>query len=86
MSSAVAVSEMQQPFYEEVGRSIALARGTVNGDRLSECAGISRRTLTKIEKGDPSVAFGSYCAVARVLGLEWLFDLIRVPPEPRSLV
>ena len=32
-------------------------------------ADISRPTLYKIEKGDPSVAFGHYVQVLRVLGL-----------------
>ncbi len=32
-------------------------------------ADISRPTLAKIEKGDPSVAFGHYVQVLRVLGL-----------------
>ena len=32
-------------------------------------ADISRPTLYKIEKGDPSVAFGHYLQVLRVLGL-----------------
>jgi len=33
MSAAVALKEISQPFYEELGRSIALARGTVSGLR-----------------------------------------------------
>jgi len=32
-------------------------------------ADISRPTLSKIEQGDPSVAFGNYVQVLRVLGL-----------------
>lgn len=32
-------------------------------------ANISRPTLNKVEKGDPSVAFGIYTQVLRVLGL-----------------
>jgi len=39
-------------------------------------ADISRPTLGKIEKGDPSVAFGHYVQVLRVLGL--LEDLGRI--------
>lgn len=86
MSTAVALKEVSQPFYEELGRSIALARGTESGSELSDRVDISRRTLTKIEKGDPSVAFGSYCAVAQALGLQWLFDLIMPSPASNSLV
>jgi transcriptional regulator with XRE-family HTH domain len=86
MSTAVSLKEMSQPFYEELGRSIALARGTESGSELSDRVDISRRTLTKIEKGDPSVAFGSYCAVAQALGLQWLFDLVMTSPASNPSV
>lgn len=36
---------------------------------MSERAGFSRVTLSKIEKGDPSVSMGSYAAALFVLGL-----------------
>ena len=36
---------------------------------MSQRASISRTTLTKIEKGDPSVSFGSYATVIFILGL-----------------
>lgn len=39
-------------------------------------AGISRPTLYKVEKGDPSVTFGHYVQVLRVLGL--LDDLSQI--------
>lgn len=43
---------------------------------MAERAGISRATLGKIEKGDPSVSLGRYAAVLFVLGLtERLADL-----------
>lgn len=42
-------------------------------------AGISRPTLYKIEQGDPSVTFGHYVQVLRVLGL--LDDLALVAKE-----
>lgn len=87
MSAAIALQAVSRPpLYGEVGRSIALARGPISAHELSDRAGISRRTLTKIEKGDPSVAFGSYCAVAQALGLQWLFDLIMTSPSDNSLV
>lgn len=43
--------------------------------------GISRPTLSKIEQGDPSVAFGIYAVVLRVLGL--LDDLALVAKEDK---
>jgi len=42
-------------------------------------ADISRPTLYKIEQGDPSVAFGNYVQVLRVLGL--LDDLAQIAKE-----
>ena len=42
-------------------------------------ADISRPTLSKIEQGDPSVAFGNYVQVLRVLGL--LDDLSLIAKE-----
>jgi transcriptional regulator with XRE-family HTH domain len=36
----------------------------------AESAGISRMTLNRIEKGEPSVTLGAYINVASVLGLE----------------
>lgn len=38
--------------------------------QVSERAGIHRETLRKVEKGDASVALGSYFNVLRVLNLE----------------
>ena len=45
-------------------------------DTVCARAGISRPTLYKIEKGDPSVTFGHYVQVLRVLGL--LEDLSQI--------
>ena len=43
---------------------------------MAERAFISRMTLNKIEKGDPSVSFGSYATALFVLGMnERLADL-----------
>ncbi|HDR14351.1 MAG TPA: helix-turn-helix domain-containing protein [Desulfobacteraceae bacterium] len=41
---------------------------------VAERAGISRETLSKIQKGDPTVAVGSYAMVIMALGMgtEWL--------------
>jgi len=37
---------------------------------MAERASISRTTLNKVEKGDPSVALGIYASVLFVLGME----------------
>ncbi|WP_113923061.1 helix-turn-helix domain-containing protein [Cognataquiflexum aquatile] len=61
-----------QKILEQMGENIKLARkrrrfSTV---QVSERAGINRTTLYQIEKGNPSVALGSYFNVLRVLNLE----------------
>lgn len=48
---------------------LARKRRRISAVLLAERAGISRATLLKIEKGDPSVAMGNYAAVLSVLGL-----------------
>ncbi|MBC7962956.1 MAG: helix-turn-helix transcriptional regulator [Steroidobacteraceae bacterium] len=67
----------------EFGRRIKDARLRRRFSMETICArvGISRPTLGKIEKGDPSVAFGIYAVVLRVLGL--LDDLALVAKEDK---
>ncbi len=48
-------------------------------DTVSARAGMSRPTLYKIEQGEPSVSFGHYVQVLRVLGL--LDDLAQIAKE-----
>lgn len=57
---------------EQMGENIKLARKRrkLTTMQVSERADITRATLAKIEKGNPSVAFGAYFNVLRVLGLE----------------
>jgi transcriptional regulator with XRE-family HTH domain len=57
---------------EEVGENIKLARlrRKLTAEQVSERAGISRSTLWQVEKGLPSVSFGTYAQVLFVLGLE----------------
>jgi len=47
----------------------ARRRRRIPGAVLAERARISRQTLVKIEKGDPTVAFGSYATVLFALGM-----------------
>jgi transcriptional regulator with XRE-family HTH domain len=55
----------------ELGNDIRSARirRRITMALMSERASISRTTLTKIEKGDPSVSFGAYATVIFILGL-----------------
>ncbi len=61
-----------QKLLEQLGENIKLARKRrkLTTMQVSERAGINRTTLYQIEKGNPSVALGSYFNVLRVLNLE----------------
>jgi len=57
---------------EQMGEHIKLARKRrkLTAIQVAERADIARSTLHLIEKGDPSVSFGAYFNVLRVLGLQ----------------
>ena len=57
---------------ERLGENIKLARKRrkLTTVQVSERADIDRTTLYKSEKGNPSVTFGAYFNVLRVLGLQ----------------
>ena len=54
---------------EQMGGQIRLARlrRSLSSELVAERAGISRQTLTAIEKGSPSVSIGAYAAVLHAL-------------------
>lgn len=54
---------------QTMGEQIKLARlrRKLPVELVAECAGISRATLWKVEKGSPSVAIGIYAAVLHAL-------------------
>ena len=58
-----------QRMLNQMGEQICLARlrRQLTAELVAERAGISRVTLSKIEKGSPSVAIGSYAAVLHAL-------------------
>ena len=62
----------QKRIMEKVGEQIRMARlrRKLPVEMVAERADISRATLWKIEKGDPSVAIGSYLKVLNALGLQ----------------
>lgn len=70
-----------QKALRKLGRDINMARRRRNITMalMAERAGISRVTLAKVEKGDPSVSFGAYASALFVLGmterLEKLVDI-----------
>jgi transcriptional regulator with XRE-family HTH domain len=54
------------------GENLKLARlrRKYSADSVAQRAGITRRTLSKVEHGDPGVALGIYARVMQVLRLE----------------
>jgi len=57
---------------EKFGGNLKLARlrRKYSAEMVAQRAGITRRTLSKVEQGDPTVAFGVYARVLQVLRLE----------------
>ena len=57
---------------ENFGGNLKLARlrRKYSAETVAQRAGITRRTLSKVEQGDPTVAFGVYARVMQVLRLE----------------
>lgn len=55
-----------------VGRNIRLARlrRKITSEQLASQTGICRSTVFKVEKGNPTVAIGSYIQVLYILGLQ----------------
>ena len=58
-----------QEILNQMGEQIRLARlrRRLSAELVAERAGLSRVTLSNIEKGSPSVAIGSYAAVLHAL-------------------
>jgi len=58
-----------QEILNQMGEQIRLARlrRHLSTELVAERAGLSRMTLSNIEKGSPSVAIGSYAAVLHAL-------------------
>jgi transcriptional regulator with XRE-family HTH domain len=61
-----------------LGENLKLARlrRKFSAESVAQRAGITRRTLSKVEQGDPGVALGVYARVMQVLRLEG--DLARL--------
>lgn len=57
---------------EGFGANLKLARlrRKYSAETVAQRAGITRRTLSKVEQGDPGVALGVYARVMQVLRLE----------------
>jgi transcriptional regulator with XRE-family HTH domain len=68
---------------EEIGSTLRQRRRAlkVNATAAAQSAGVSRVTLHRIEKGEPSVTAGAYAAAALTLGLR-LQAAAPAPPAP----
>lgn len=58
---------------------LARKRRRISTILMAQRVGISRDTLNRLEKGDPTIGLGTYLRVLRVLGLET--DLDRVAAD-----
>lgn len=65
----VVVMPKTREILEQMGEQIRLARlrRKLSAQLVAERAGISRQTLTAIEKGTPTVTIGAYAAVLHAL-------------------
>ena len=61
----------------------ARLRRNIRLELLAERAGISKGTLSAIEKGVPTVSIGAYAAVLFLLGLEKDFELVALDEEEK---
>lgn len=55
---------------------LARLRRRISAVHFSERMGVSRDTLHRLEKGDSTIALGSYMRALRVLGLDRDLDLV----------
>lgn len=67
---AVNVFPQSQKVLSQMGEQIRLARlrRELSSELVAERAGVSRQTVTAVEKGSPSVSMGAYVAVLHALG------------------
>ena len=72
MKSQTAIFPQAKKILEIFGENIKLARlrRKLSMEQIAQRAGLSRATISKIEKGDESVAMGSYFQVLFILRLE----------------
>lgn len=71
-SAAPILYPRQAKLVAELGQRLreARRRRRYTASLVAERADISRQTLTKVERGDPSVTLGTYVRVLVVVGLE----------------
>lgn len=72
--------EKQMTAFGQRLRAARLRRG-ISTVLFAERMNVSRDTLNRLEKGDPSIALGTYLRALRVLGLEKDFDKVAQDDE-----
>lgn len=82
-SRSAVVFPRNRRLLEQLGENIKLAckRRGYTQVLISERTGLSRLTIRKIEKGDPSVSIGHYLTVLSVLGLAGDFAKVALDDE-----
>jgi len=67
------------------GLNVARRRRRLTAAMMAERIGVTRQTYARIEKGDASVAMGSYLMAMFVLGLEWDAFALRTDPQADAI-
>lgn len=67
----------------ELGLRLRMARERrkLSQELFAERMGVSRETLRRLEKGDPTIAMGTFMRALRVLGLDKDVDLLAADDE-----
>ncbi|HRO66051.1 MAG TPA: helix-turn-helix transcriptional regulator [Pseudobdellovibrionaceae bacterium] len=80
------ISKKTEKMLRQLGQQLREHRKTfgLSAVTTAEAAGLSRITLHRIERGEPSVAMGAYLGVAEALGLQMELVDPKHPKKPRS--
>lgn len=83
--STILTSEMEQAL-EKMGLRIknARLRRNITAEEIADRAGISKGTLTSIEKGIATVSIGVYVSALNVLGMEKDLELVAMDEEGKQ--
>ena len=86
-AAAPAIAPAQRELLARLGEQVRAARERqkVSAVAAAEAAGVSRVTLHRIERGEPSVAMGAWIAVASTLGVTLTVLEPVAPKEPTPL-
>ena len=82
----VALSPETELIIEKMGIRIKKARlrRNIMAEALAEDVGISKGTLSAIEKGEPTVSIGAYTVVLNALGMVNDLDVVAIDKEGRQ--